>query len=75
MQVERASSPVSVACEQILRSLPKWFGIEQALLRYAADTDVYPTFVVRDGDRTIAFATIRKHFPHAYEVHCIAVRT
>jgi GNAT superfamily N-acetyltransferase len=75
MQVERVDTSVSYDCEGILRSLPRWFGIEQALLQYAADADVYPTFVVRDGGRTIAFATIRKHFDQAYEVHCIAVRS
>jgi GNAT superfamily N-acetyltransferase len=74
MQAERTHTSVSSACEGILRSLPKWFGIEQALLQYAADADVYPTFVVRDGGRMIAFATVRKHFDQAYEVHCIAVR-
>jgi GNAT superfamily N-acetyltransferase len=73
MQVEHANVPVSSECERILRSLPKWFGIEHALLQYATDADVYPTFVAREGDRTIGFATLRRHFDQAYEVHCIAV--
>ncbi len=35
------------AAERILRTLPAWFGIESALLDYAAAAASLPTFVVR----------------------------
>lgn len=61
-------------CEAILRSLPQWFGIEEALVRYVSDTAVLPTFAAKAGDRLDAFLTLREHFPKAWEVHCMAVR-
>lgn len=60
-------------CEQVLRSLPKWFGIEEALQMYADDTLRLPTFAAVDGERIVGFLSLLEHFPQAWEVHCMAV--
>ena len=60
-------------CEAILRTLPMWFGIEHALLMYARDSAEMPTFGLTEEDRLIEFLTLQEHFPHAWEVHCIAI--
>ncbi len=60
-------------CEAILRSLPAWFGIEEALVRYVADTARLPTFAVRREGRLEGFLTLREHFQKAWEIHCMAV--
>lgn len=61
-------------CEAILRSLPQWFGIEEALVQYVSDTAVFPTFAIESGGQLEAFLSLRQHFPKAWEVHCMAVR-
>ena len=61
-------------CEEILRSLPMWFGIEPALVMYADDSVRLPTFAAVEGAKFIGFITLRQHFPRAWDVHCIAVR-
>ncbi len=63
----------SRACEQVLRRLPDWFGIEVALLQYVRDVASLPTWIAADGDRVIGFLTFRRHFASAAEVHCMAV--
>jgi GNAT superfamily N-acetyltransferase len=45
--VEGPLTGQGAAAEAILRALPGWFGIESALLDYAAAADRLPTFVVR----------------------------
>ena len=59
-------------CERILRSLPAWFGIEQALQDYVADAERHPTFFAV-AQVPLAFITARQHGPQAWEVHCMAV--
>jgi len=73
MNLEGPVSGVSEQCENVLRTLPRWFGIESSLLQYVRDTATFPTFVAREPEQIIAFLTIREHFPEAWEVHCIAV--
>ena len=61
-------------CEAVLRSLPMWFGIERALLMYARDSAVMPTFALSDGPILVGFLTLREHFPEAWDIHCVAIR-
>ena len=63
----------SADCERILRSLPRWFGIEEALLEYVVDAGLYPTFHALETGRSVGFLTVREHFTESWEVHCIGV--
>jgi GNAT superfamily N-acetyltransferase len=60
-------------CEAILRSLPMWFGIEQALRMYVEDTALLPTFGLEDAGALRGFLTLREHFPESWDIHCLAV--
>jgi GNAT superfamily N-acetyltransferase len=59
--------------ETILRSLPDWFGIEQALLDYARNTEALPTFVAEQGGSVVGFLSLREHFAASWEIDCVAV--
>jgi GNAT superfamily N-acetyltransferase len=72
MHFEGPCNTAADECERILRSVPKWFGIEESLLEYVADSKRFPTFLVVDAE-PVAFLTVREHFPESWEVHCIAV--
>ena len=61
-------------CEAILRTLPKWFGIEPALRMYARDSATMPTFALVDEDVAVGFLTLQEHFASASEIHCVAIR-
>jgi GNAT superfamily N-acetyltransferase len=66
-------SQQAAACETVLRSLPAWFGIEEALVSYARESAELPTFATMGASGLDGFLTLREHFPQAWEVHCIAV--
>jgi GNAT superfamily N-acetyltransferase len=57
----------------VLRTLPKWFGIEGALLEYANHTLRLPTFVIRNGNNVLGFISLESYFDESWEVNCIAV--
>lgn len=74
--VIRQASPSEAPglCAPILRSVPEWFGIESATLKYIEETGLLPTWIAFDGGEAVGFVTVKKHFPQAADVHCIAVR-
>ncbi|MEX0287713.1 MAG: GNAT family N-acetyltransferase [Allomuricauda sp.] len=61
-------------CEDILRSLPEWFGIEEAIVALSKESTELPTFYARADEQPIGILTIKKHFPESAEIHLIAVR-
>ncbi len=60
-------------CENILRSLPEWFGIEKAILNYLDDIDKLKTFAIQDNKHILGFLTLKHHFEHAAEIHVMAI--
>ena len=61
-------------CEEVLRSLPDWFGLEEAILEYRAAIDHCDTFIVEDEDKLVGFMSVQRHFDAAAELHVLAVR-
>ena len=70
---ELASHSSGVVCESILRALPEWFGIEDALVQYVKDADSMPTWLVKEGESVIGFLILRMHFPNSAEIHCMGI--
>ncbi|MBI5624885.1 MAG: GNAT family N-acetyltransferase [Elusimicrobia bacterium] len=64
----------SEVCEAILRALPQWFGIEQAIIDYGREVAELPAFTAFDGKREVGFLSIKEHFPEAAEIHVMGVR-
>lgn len=70
--VQVRADPLGV--ERILRSLPEWFGIEEAIQNYVAMASRLESHLaVRDG-RTVGVALVERHFPESAELALIAVQ-
>lgn len=61
-------------CEPILRCLPDWFGIEEAIVDYIRDINHLPTLLARDGEQVLGFLTVKQHNPYSAEVYVMGVR-
>ena len=72
MSVVEVELPVerSRLCENVLRDLPEWFGIEEATAAYIRDIAELPTFGVGDD----ALLALKLHNPRAAEVYVMGVR-
>jgi len=64
---------IEAESERVLRTLPRWFGIEESLVEYAQNTAHLPTFVVKEDELIVGFLSLQEHFPEAWEVHCVAI--
>lgn len=70
--VRRARDPE--ATERILRSLPQWFGVEEAIRTYTDLATTQDSYLVTDaGGTTIGVALIHRHFDESAELTLIAV--
>jgi len=61
-------------CEEILNSLPQWFGLEDANAQYLRDLALLPSFVALERGEVVGFMALRYHNPLASEVRVLAVR-
>ena len=60
-------------CEQILRSLPKWFGIEEAIIEYRRDIKAMDTYVTEISGKVVGFITLNQHNEFSAEIYVMAV--
>ena len=74
MHITGPTLTAAADCERILRTLPRWFGIEAALLDDVRDSARHPTYLLQQAGSPIGFVTVRQHVPAAWEIHCIAVQ-
>lgn len=72
-EVRDAKLKLGEHCEQVLRSLPEWFGIESALLTYVEKIDSLPTYTAVVEDRVVGFLSIEKHFNESAEIHVMGI--
>lgn len=63
----------SAICNSILRSMPKWFGIESAIVDYVNDVKKMDTWVVEINNETAGFISVNKHNSSTAEIHVIGV--
>jgi len=60
-------------CETVIRSLPDWFEIEEAIRNYAIEIDLLPTFLATEDDRMLGFITLKQHTPYSAELYVVGV--
>lgn len=73
VRIRPLRSGESAACGRILRSLPDWFGIEDAIRHYVAEIEGLETQVAEAGDRVTGFLSLKPHNAHAAEIYVMAV--
>lgn len=73
MKIELIDKNKSEVCEKILRSLPKWFGIESAILDYIKDAERMPMFVTIVESEIVGFLSLNFHNKYTAEIHVIGV--
>jgi GNAT superfamily N-acetyltransferase len=63
----------SRVCESILRALPLWFGIEEAVGQYIRDVQSMPMWTVISDGQHIGFVCLHRHTDYAFEIHVMGV--
>jgi len=64
----------SSVCIPILRQLPGWFGIEEAILNYKREIEHLPTFLAKTDGSVLGFLSLKQHNLFSAEIFVMAVR-
>ncbi len=59
--------------EIILRALPQWFGIEDAIQHYVESISQMPTICAYRDDQMVGFLSIKLHNPSSAEIYVMGV--
>ncbi len=62
-------------CNDILRALPDWFGIEASLVEYVNGVGALPFYAAFDNDAPVGFAALKEHGAHTAEICVMGVLT
>lgn len=71
ISVDRLRDPAGV--DRVLRTLPEWFGIDEARASYVEKAGRLESFVARDKGATVGVALLDRHFPESAELALLAV--
>ena len=69
----REQEEKSAICNDILRALPNWFGIEESIVDYVKDSNEMPYYVAFDDDKPVGFVAVKAHNAHTAEVYVMGV--
>jgi len=64
----------AIVCTPILRSLPAWFGIEEAIVQYSTEIDNLPTLLACEAEHVIGFVSLKQHTPYSAEVFVMGIQ-
>lgn len=73
MKLDRLDKGNGKICESILRSLPDWFGIEDAIVDYIKKSKEMPMIVAYDGESPVGFISLKRHSPFSSEIYVMGV--
>jgi ribosomal protein S18 acetylase RimI-like enzyme len=63
----------SSICVPLLWALPDWFGLEDAILNYAREIELLPTFLAKADEGVLGFLSLKQHTPYSAEILVMAV--
>jgi len=68
--ITQINSPEQKAriCDDILHSLPAWFGIESSIVNYTKEVRELPFWAAFDGEDAIGFIALQIHNPFTSEI-------
>jgi ribosomal protein S18 acetylase RimI-like enzyme len=72
-QIEGPLLTQSSVCVPILRMLPDWFGIEDAILEYEREIEHLPTFLAKADSKVLGFISLKQHNPFSVEIYVMGV--
>jgi len=65
----------SAICNNILRDLPDWFGVEESIQKYVSDVKELPFYVVFSENQPVGFIALKAHKKTATEIFVMGIKS
>jgi len=75
MKIYKLRKDKGEVCNNILRSLPKWFAVESSIQDYVKAVEKLPTFVCKINNEAVGFLAIKIHNTYTAEIYVMGVIT
>ena len=72
-QITLITSNKAAIADRILRDIPEWFGIEEAIIEYVENVEPMPFWVAESDGQAVGFIAIKEHFPKSAEIYVMGV--
>lgn len=63
----------STYTNEILRTLPDWFGIEDAICDYVASAAKLPFWCAMDNGKAVGFVAVKIHYGHTGDIYVCGI--
>lgn len=73
MEIVEIAAEKGAVCDRILRALPDWFGIEQAIVDYVAGVAGLPMLGCRIEGEVAGFLSLKPHNEATVEIYVLGV--
>ena len=75
MEIREITNPEekSTICNNIIRALPNWFGIEESIVDYVAGVKDKPFYAILDDKTPVGFVSILVHNPYTAEIYVMGI--
>jgi len=70
-----AAQVKSEICNDVLRALPSWFGLEFAIVNYTQEVREMPFYAAFDGEKPVGFVAIKDHNEFTAEIWVMGIYT
>jgi len=73
ISIQYQSEGDSNLCEKVLKSLPDWFGIEEALKNYVEKSKKLPMLIALNDKNPVGFLSLKGHGKYTVEVFVMGI--
>lgn len=73
MEIRELDCDRGKICERLLRLLPEWFGIEEALRQYTINVERMPALAAYAHDQPVGMVALKIHNESTAEIYVMAI--
>ena len=72
-KITKITSGKAAITDRILRDIPEWFGIEEAIVNYVKEVEPMPFWVAESDGQAVGCLAVKQHYPKSAEIFVMGI--